>query len=240
MNLQNNIIDSEVVKQHAVSRTFTGKVLSYMSAAIAITGVVSYLMGTDMSLLGYIIDFETGNMTIMGWIAMLAPLGLVLLMGSGVSRFSATTMLGIFILFSVLIGVSLSTIFLVYSMGSIYLTFFVTSITFGIMATLGYYTQTDLTKFGGILRMALIGIIVAMVVNWFMQSAMMDYIISMIGVLIFTGLTAYDMQKIRKIGMQVETGTESETKLALMGALTLYLDFINLFLFLLRLMGNRN
>lgn len=240
MNLQNNIIDNEVVKQHAVSRTFTGKVLSYMSAAIAITGVVSYLVGTDMSLLGYIIDFETGKMTILGWVAMLAPLGLVLMMGSGVSRFSATTMLGIFILFSVLIGVSLSTIFLIYSMGSIYLTFFVTSITFGIMATLGYYTQTDLTKFGGILRMALIGIIVAMVVNWFMQSAMMDYLISVIGVLIFTGLTAYDMQKIRKIGMQVETGTESETKLALMGALTLYLDFINLFLFLLRLMGNRN
>ena len=240
MNLQNNIIDNDVVKQQTVSRTFTGKVLSYMSAAIAITGVVAYLVGTDMSLLAYIIDFETGSMKILGWVALLAPLGLVLLMGSGVNRFSATTMLGIFILFSVLLGISLSTIFLIYNMGSIYLTFFVTSITFGIMATLGYYTQTDLTKFGGILRMALIGIIVAMVVNWFMQSAMMDYLISIIGVLIFTGLTAYDMQKIRQIGMQVETGTESETKLALMGALTLYLDFINLFLFLLRLLGNRN
>ena len=137
-------------------------------------------------------------------------------------------------------GISLSSIFLIYSLGSIYLTFFVTAITFSIMAFLGYYTKTDLTKFGGILRMALIGIIVAMLVNFFMQSAMMDYIISMLGVLIFTGLTAYDMQKIRQIGMQVETGTESESKLALMGALTLYLDFINLFLFLLRFLGNRN
>ena len=149
-------------------------------------------------------------------------------------------MLLVFIAFSALMGLSLSTIFLVYSLGSIYLTFFVTAITFGIMAVLGYYTQTDLTKFGGILRMAVIGLIVAMVVNMFMGSAMMDYVISMIGVLVFTGLTAYDMQKIRQMGTQIEAGTQTESKMALLGALTLYLDFVNLFLFLLRFLGNRN
>lgn len=240
MSYQKEIINTSQAQQHAISRTFTGRVMSYMAAAIAISGIVAYLFGTDVSLLAYLVNFETGSMKPLAWVAMLAPFGLVLLMGYGSKKLSASTMLLVFILFSALMGVSLSTIFLIYSLGSIYLTFFVTAITFGIMAVVGYYTQTDLSKFGGILRMALVGIIVAMVVNFFMQSAMMDYIISMIGVLIFTGLTAYDMQKIRQIGMKVESGTESESKLALLGALTLYLDFVNLFLFLLRFLGNRS
>lgn len=240
MNYQKDIIDTDYTKQHAVSRTFTGRVLAYMSAAIAISGIVAYIFGTDPNMITYMVNLETGSFTGLAWFATLAPFGLVLLMGMRFNKLSATSMLMVFIAFSVLMGLSLSTIFLIYSLGSIYLTFFVTAITFGIMAVLGYYTQTDLTKFGGILRMALIGIIVAMVVNWFMGSAQLDYIISILGVLIFTGLTAYDMQKIRQIGMQVEAGTEGESKLALMGALTLYLDFINLFLFLLRFLGNRD
>lgn len=240
MDYQKDIMEGSLSEKHAISRTFTSRVMSYMAAAIAISGVIAYLFGTDMSMMNYLVNFETGSLKPLAWVAMFAPFGLVLWMGMGINKMSASTMLMVFIAFSALMGISLSTIFLVYSLGSIYLTFFVTSITFGIMAFVGYYTQTDLSKFGGILRMAVIGLIVAMVVNMFMGSAMMDYIISMFGVLIFTGLTAYDMQKIRQIGMQVETGTESESKLALMGALTLYLDFINLFLFLLRLMGNRN
>ena len=240
MDYQKDIMEQSMAEKHAVSATFTSRVLSYMAAAIAISGVIAYLFGTDMSMLAYLVNFETGSLRPLAWVAMFAPFGLVLLMGMGINKLSSTSMLLVFIAFSVLMGLSLSTIFLVYSLGSIYLTFFVTSITFGIMAFVGYYTQTDLSKFGGILRMALIGIIVAMIVNIFMGSAMMDYIISILGVLIFTGLTAYDMQKIRQIGMQVEAGSESESKLALLGALTLYLDFINLFLFLLRLMGNRN
>jgi len=109
-----------------------------------------------------------------------------------------------------------------------------------VMAVLGYTTSTDLTKFGGIMMMALIGIIIASVVNWFMQSESMDYIISIIGVLVFTGLTAYDVQKIKRIGGGVEYGAEDTKKLAIMGALSLYLDFINLFLFLLRFLGSRD
>lgn len=240
MNYQKDIIDSDMAQSHAISRTFTSRVMTYMAAAIAISGVAAYIFGTDMSLLSYIVNAETGGFTTFGWVALFAPFGLVLLMSAGINKMSASTMLIVFIAFALLMGISLSTIFLRYSLGSIYLTFFVTAITFGIMAVVGYYTQTDLTKFGGILRMAVIGIIVAMVVNMFMGSVMMDYIISMIGVLVFTGLTAYDMQKIRIMGTQVEPGTQTESKMALMGALTLYLDFINLFLFLLRFLGNRN
>ena len=146
-------------------------------------------------------------------------------------------MMLMFVLFSALMGISLSTIFLIYPIGTIYTTFGVTAITFMIMAIIGYTTKTDLTKFGSILMLGLIGIIVAMVVNMFMQSAMMDYLISVIGVLIFTGLIAYDMQKLKRIGMGVEYGTQAESKLAMMGALSLYLNFVNLFLFLLRIFG---
>jgi FtsH-binding integral membrane protein len=133
----------------------------------------------------------------------------------------------------------LSSIFAIYTGNSIASTFFITSGTFTVMAILGYTTKTDLTKFGSILIMGVIGIVIAMVVNMFMQSEMMSYIISGIGVLIFTGLTAYDVQKLKRIGAGVEYGTDEANKLAIMGALNLYLDFINLFLFLLRFMGDR-
>ena len=136
-------------------------------------------------------------------------------------------------------GMSLSSIFLIYTGASIVSTFFITAATFGIMAVLGYTTKTDLTKFGSILSMGVIGIIIAMVVNMFLQSGTMDYIISGIGVLIFTGLTAYDVQKLKRIGAGVEYGTEETNKLSIMGALSLYLDFINLFLFMLRFTGGR-
>jgi hypothetical protein len=125
-------------------------------------------------------------------------------------------------------------------MGSIATTFGVTSLTFGIMAFAGYTTNTDLTKFGSILMMALVGIIVASLVNFFLQSDSMQYLISFIGVLVFTGLTAYDVQKLKRIGSEMTAGEESTRKYAIMGALSLYLDFINLFLFLLRFLGRRN
>lgn len=149
------------------------------------------------------------------------------------------TMVLLFIAYSAIMGVSLSTIFLVYTASSIFTTFFITAGTFGVMAFLGYTTKTDLTKFGSILMMGLIGIIIASVVNMFMGSETTDYIISILGVLIFTGLTAYDVQKLKRIGSGVEYGTDETNKLAIMGALNLYLDFVNLFLFLLRFLGDR-
>jgi len=137
-------------------------------------------------------------------------------------------------------GMSLSFIFLMYELGSIASTFAIAAGMFGVMALLGYTTKTDLTKFGSILIMALVGIIIASVVNLLIfRSNMMDYVISLLGVLIFTGLTAYDVQKLKRIGGTIDQSGESMRKLTIMGALTLYLDFINLFLFLLRFLGNR-
>lgn len=233
-------MDYSTPKTVAVSQTFVSRVLIYMAGALAISGIMAYAFGTSAEMMKYIVNFETGGFTGLGWLALFAPFGLVLLMGFRFQKMSAQGLLLTFIVYSALMGISLSTIFLVYPIGTIYTTFGITAITFGVMAIVGYTTKTDLTKFGSILMMALIGIIIAMVVNFFLKSSQMDYIISIIGVLIFTGLTAYDMQKIKQIGMQVESGTQTESKLALMGALNLYLDFVNLFLFLLRIFGNRD
>jgi FtsH-binding integral membrane protein len=137
-------------------------------------------------------------------------------------------------------GISLSYIFLIYSLGVIAKVFFITAALFATMAVVGYTTKTDLTKLGSILMMALVGLIIASLVNFFMKSERMDYIISCVGVLIFTGLIAYDTQKIKRIGAGVEYGTATAGKLAIMGATSLYLDFINLFLFLLRIFGRRD
>jgi hypothetical protein len=222
-----------------LSKSFVSNVFSLMFSALIISGLSAVWFASE-SMKSMIIDQVNGGLTVMGWIATLAPLGLVLLMGVGFQKLSAKNLLGIFLIYSTLTGISLSTIFSVYTASSIASTFFISAITFGIMAAAGYTTKTDLTKMGSFLYMALIGIIIASVINWFMQSEQMDYIISIIGVLIFTGLTAYDVQKIKNIGSQVEQGSETAQKLMIMGALTLYLDFINLFLMLLRLLGNRD
>lgn len=221
----------------SMAKTFMSGVFTYMTGALAVTGLVAWYIGSDPALVSYLIG-ETG-FTILGWVVLLAPLLLVLAISGMFHKLSSQSLLGLFVVYSVLMGASLSFIFVIYELTSISQVFFITAGTFGAMAFLGYTTSTDLTKFGSILKMALIGIIIAMVVNFFMQSAMFDYIISILGVLIFTGLTAYDTQKLKRIGEGVEYGTEESSKLAMMGALTLYLDFINLFLFLLRLFGDR-
>tara|TARA_Y100000385_G_scaffold83678_1_gene85783 strand:- start:1494 stop:2204 length:711 start_codon:yes stop_codon:yes gene_type:complete len=223
----------------SLSKSFVSNVFSLMFSALIISGLASVWFATD-TMKSFIIDPISKGLTIFGWIATLAPIGLVLLMGIKFQKFNAKTLLGIFLIYSTLTGISLSTIFTIYTTSSIASTFFISAITFGVMATMGYTTKTDLTKMGSFLYMALIGIIIASLINWFMQSSLMHYLISVIGVLIFTGLTAYDVQKIKNIGSQVEQGSESAQKLMIMGALTLYLDFINLFLMLLRLLGNRD
>jgi len=231
-----------VEEQHQtipVAKTFLTGVFGWMFLAMGITAATAYLFATTETLVSMMYNPETGGMSITGWIVMLAPLGLVIWMSAGFRRMSASTMVLVFILYSVLMGASLSFIFLAFTGASIAKTFVITSGMFGLMALVGYTTKTDLTKFGSIMLMGLIGIIIAMLVNIFMRSPMMDYIISFIGVLVFTGLTAYDVQKLKRIGSQVTEGSESARKVTIMGALTLYLDFINLFLFLLRFFGNR-
>ena len=156
-----------------------------------------------------------------------------------VNRVSATTAMAMFIGYSVMNGVTISFIFFVYTMGSIASTFFITAATFAAMSAIGYFTKKDLTSLGNILTMALIGLIIASIVNIFLKSDMLYWIATYAGVLIFTGLTAYDTQKIKEMNIIGNAGTDEDKKEAIMGALTLYLDFINLFLFLLRIFGGR-
>ena len=241
--MSNKILDNyndDFVAKGELAKSFMSNVFSYMTLALIISGVAAYLFGTSDSLIRLMYNLETGGRSIIGWVIALAPLGLILLMGIKYEKFSFSGMLGVFVVFSFLMGASLGSVFIAYSTGTLATTFLVTAGTFGVMALIGYTTKTDLTKLGSILYMAVIGLIIAMVINWFMQSEMMDYVISGIGVLIFTGLTAYDTQKLKHIGMTVDAESEDGKKQVVMGALSLYLDFINLFLFLLRFLGGRD
>jgi hypothetical protein len=235
---QYNSITDIQVRNESMVRAFMAGVFSWMFVALAITALTSFYVASTPEIMQLMVT-ETG-MSVFGWIVMLAPIGFVMLMSFRFQKLSAMSLSLLFLVYSVLVGLSLSFIFLVYTMGSIATTFGVTSLTFGIMAFAGYTTNTDLTKFGSILMMALVGIIVASLVNFFLQSDSMQYLISFIGVLVFTGLTAYDVQKLKRIGSEMTEGEESTRKYAIMGALSLYLDFINLFLFLLRFLGRRN
>jgi FtsH-binding integral membrane protein len=194
-------------------------------------------MGTP-ELIQYL--YSSTGLTGLGWLVMLSPLAFILVMNFGINKLSPMGLNLVFIGFAAVMGLSMSSIFLVYSFGTITKVFLITAGLFGFMAVLGFTTSTDLSKMGSILMMAVVGMIIASVVNWFMHSSQLDYIISCVGVLVFTGLTAYDVQKLKRIGMGVEYGDATSQKLATMGALSLYLDFINLFMFLLRIFGGSN
>lgn len=225
-------------KESALSAVFPAlmrKVYVWMTMALAITGICAYGVATSPNIMQMIYG---NSMTI--WVLFIAELGLVFYTTARIQKLSLTTATTLFIIYSALNGVTLSGIFMVYSMTSIAKVFFITAGTFAAMALYGYFTKTDLSKIGNILFMALIGLIIATVVNLFLKSAMFDLILCYIGVGIFVGLTAWDSQKIKHmLAMQVDM-SESAQKIALMGALSLYLDFINLFLYLLRIFGNRN
>jgi len=223
MNRPFSIAD-ERAQTMPVAKTFLSGVFMWMFLALGITALTAYIFASTPELISLLVHPE-GGMTITGWIVMLSPLGLVLWMSAGINRMSASTMVIVFIAYSLLMGASLSFIFLVYTGASIAKTFVITSGMFGVMAVVGYTTKTDLSKFGSIMFMGLIGIIIASVVNMFMRSPVMDYVISFIGVLVFTGLTAYDVQKLKRIGAQSAGGGEMIRKMTIMGALTLYLDF---------------
>lgn len=221
----------------ARSNSFIRNVFSWMFLALSITSVTSYLFAFSPSLLSILIK-PTGGLSVMGYVVMFAPLGFAILMTAAFNRLSFSTLLILFLVYSMLMGMSLSFIFLVFSMGSVFLCLAITAGMFGTMAVAGYFTKTDLTGFGSILRMALIGIIIASIVNIFLGSDSLYWIISYVGVAVFTGLTAYDVQKIKAMGYGLQD-ENSRAKYSLMGALTLYLDFVNLFLMLLRIFGDR-
>lgn len=232
----NNLVGNKSAAVPVV-KTYLAGVFGWMFLALGITAITSWIFASSPQLLSSM--YTKTGMTIFGWIVMLAPLGFVIWMSARFNKMSASTLALLYVVYAILMGMSLSFVFLAFTGASIATTFMITAGMFGFMAVLGYTTKTDLTKFGSILFMGLIGIIIAMVVNMFMHSSGMSYIISFLGVLIFTGLTAYDVQKLKRIGAGMVEGAEGTRKMTIMGALTLYLDFILLFLFLLRFFGNR-
>lgn len=207
------------------------QVYTWMTLGLALTATVGYYAAESQMLRSLI--FSNGFVMI-GLI--IAQLGIVVGLSAGINRLSGSAATGLFILYSALTGLTFSVIFMVYTYSSIASTFFVTSGTFAAMSVFGHTTKRDLTKLGSIAFMALIGIILASLVNMFMQNSMLELGISVIGVLLFTGLTAYDAQRIKEMAATVSDG-ESEAKVSVMGALSLYLNFINLFLMLLRFLG---
>jgi len=222
------------------------KVYNFMSIALVLTGAVAWLTyrasfaGTGPGGEMYVTDF--GNLlwgTPLRWVVMLAPLGMVFYLSARVYKMSTASAQTMFWIFAGLMGVSLSSVFAIYTGGSITRVFFITAAMFGSLSLYGYTTKRDVSGWGGFLIMGVIGLIIAMVVNWFMQSPVMAYAISIIGVFIFAGLTVWDTQMIKNLYLGSSEDEDTLGKLAIMGALRLYLDFINMFLFLLRLFGNR-
>lgn len=210
------------------------KVYTWMTLALVLTGLTAYGVATSPGILMAIYS----NPALL-WGLVIAEFALVFGVSAAINRLSLTTATLMFVAYSVINGALLSSIFLVYTAASITSVFFITAGTFATMALIGYTTKTDLTSVGKLLFMALIGLIIATVVNIFVGSSMLTMICSYVGVLIFVGLTAYDSQKIKHMLQQAPDAGESSQKLALLGALTLYLDFINLFIYLLRIFGDR-
>jgi len=228
-------------------RSYMLRVYNYMGLGLVVTGLVAFFAYRFAAPNGALIDANGNFVTAVGaalygsplsFVVMLAPLAFVLVLSFGINKLSVPAAQGIFWAFAAVMGLSLSSIFLVYTGGSIAKVFFITAATFGAMSLYGYTTKRDLTGIGNFLIMGLIGLIIASLVNIFLQSGPLDFAISAIGVLIFVGLTAYDTQKIKE-SYSASYGADVMAKNAIMGALSLYMDFINLFLMLLRLFGNR-
>ena len=210
------------------------KVYVWMTLALAITGFTAFGVATSPGILQAIYSNQ-----ILFWGLVIAEFALVFGVTAAINKLSLTTATLMFILYSVINGALLSYIFLAYTASSVAIVFFITAGTFGVMALIGYTTKADLSSMGKILFMALIRLVIATVVNLFVKSDGLTMILSYVGVLIFVGLTAYDTQKIKNMLLQAPDASEAAQKMALLGALTLYLDFINLFIYLLRILGKR-
>jgi uncharacterized protein len=234
---------SDQVTIDAGLRAHMIRVYNYMAAGVALTGVVAWLTfsasvvqtggGLELTSFGQLI-FQSPLM----WVLVLAPLGLVFALSFGINRLAASTALALFFVYAGLLGLSLASIFLIYTGDSITRVFFISAASFGALSLWGYTTKRDLSGMGSFMIMGLIGIIIASLVNIFLQSTGLDWAISVIGVIVFAGLTGWDTQRIKEMYSPMDDGTVAGRK-AVMGALSLYLDFINLFLMMLRLFGNR-
>ena len=235
--------DQEVIDEGL--RAYMLKVYNYMTTGLLLTGLVAYFFGKASIVtgeMGQIVGVTSIGALLFGsplkWVVMLAPLGFVFYLSAKINKMSVSSAQITFWIFSAIMGLSLASIFIVYTQASIARVFFISSGTFAAMSLYGYTTKKDLTKLGGLLFMGLIGIIIASLVNLFFQSSALHFAISVIGVLVFVGLTAYDTQSIKNMYYAGDSESVGGKK-ALMGALRLYLDFINLFIMLLRLFGQR-
>ncbi len=234
--MQNQVQNLTAEEVKSIQTSFVNKVYVWMGLALTITGIVAMRVADS----GAFMEMFTGASSAMPFYILIAiELGLVWWMVSRIDSMSSGFATALFILYSALNGVTLSVLFYVYTSASIASTFFITAGTFGICSAYGYFTKKDLTSIGGFLFMALIGIIIATIVNIFLASSTLYWIISYAGVAIFIGLTAYDTQKIKNMSLELDADSEQGKKGAVMGALALYLDFINMFIFLLRIFGNR-
>ena len=213
-------------------RRYMLQVYNYMASGLALTGIVAYMTASSDVMINTIFGSP------LKWVVMLAPLGLVFFLSARIAHVKAATAQTIFWVFAVLMGLSMASIFLAFTGTSIARVFFITAGTFAGMSLYGYTTKKDLSGWGSFLMMGLIGVIIASLVNIFLQSSALHFVISVVGVLVFVGLTAYDTQKIKAIYSEADD-SETYTKKAIMGALNLYLDFINLFIMLLHLFGDR-
>ena len=217
----------------ATTRKFLLHVYNWMAMGLAITGVIAY----GISKSTFVETLYTQPILLM--VIILLQLGVVMGLSFAINKIPAGVAIGGFFLYSALTGITMASIFLVYTGGSIAATFFISAGMFASVSAFGYFTKMDLSKFGTFFFMALIGLILATIVNFFLKSTMMNYIISYAGVAIFVGLTAYDTQKIKRMSQSTDVDTDQGKKSAVFGSLMLYLDFINMFMFLLRIFGNR-
>jgi FtsH-binding integral membrane protein len=215
------------------------RVYNYMLVGLVLTGITAYLTAdTSLRDVFFQVNDATGRMALtgLGWVALLAPLAMVFFLSFGINRMSVGAAQATFWVYAALVGIGIAPLLWVYTGASVAETFFITAATFGAMSLWGYTTKSDLSGMGSFLFMGLIGLVIASVVNIFLHSAMMSWIVSILGVIIFTGLTAYDTQYIKEMYVANDDGTVAGRK-AIMGALKLYLDFLNLFIFLLRFLG---
>lgn len=232
LNLQDRVMSDQTSD---VVRSFVLKVYGWMCFALLLTGATALWAANSESFKGMLME-SPGAM----WILIIAEFGLVIWLSAGIKKMQSGTATLLFLAYSILNGLTLSTIFWAYGLGTVFNAFFSSALMFGTMSAYGVLTKKDLTSWGSFFNMGLIGIIIASVLNIFFASSALYWVISYLGVGVFLGLTAYDTQQIKQMAMQVSRGSEDEAKGAILGALKLYLDFINLFLMLLRIIGRRN
>lgn len=231
------------LNQTIVLKQFFSNVYSYMFLALIVSGFVSWYIAESKLIYEWFYNYDstgTASISPLFYVVVFAPVGLAIWMQSRFQKFSMSALIGMYLLYAVLIGAALSSIFLVYSTGSLVSTFFIAGGAFAAMAILGYTTSVDLSKMGSLLYMAFIGIFIAAIVNMFIGSSMLSFAISVIGVFVFTGLTAWEMQRLKALALDPSISGEDKRKLTLIGGLSLYILFINLFLSLLNLLGGRN